>query len=180
MMSDINTSGQKTKDTPRICLIVAQGLNRVIGHNNEMPWHIPEDLQYFKRTTLGKPVIMGRKTFESIGRPLPQRPNIVITRQQDWQAEGVEVAHSIDQAIEMAKELGDFEEIMVIGGAEIYRQSLPMADRLYITQVQAAFEGDAFFPEYTLDEWRRTHCDDETSKMGISSRSKLTYEILSR
>lgn len=143
---------------PCLSLIVATAENGTIGRDNQLPWHLPGDLAYFKRTTLGKPVLMGRKTFESIGRPLPGRPNLVITRQQQWQAEGVTVCHSLEQAIAEARQMPEAiekGEIMVIGGAELYRQALPMADRIYLTQVHAQVEGDAWFPELDADHWRQ-------------------------
>lgn len=133
-----------------ISLIVAHDKNRVIGHKNRMPWHLPGDLKYFKEKTMGKPIIMGRKTFESIGRPLPGRRNIVITRNRDYEREGIEAASSLDEALKLA---GDAEEIMVIGGEQIFRLALPMADRLYVTQINHTFEGDTYFPEYG-DEWK--------------------------
>jgi dihydrofolate reductase len=134
-----------TRHVP-LALIAARARNGVIGLDNRMPWHLPEDLAYFKRVTLGKPVVMGRKTFESIGRPLPGRLNIVVTRNPDWQAAGVQVAHSLDAALALAAAAAP-EEIMLIGGAELYRQALPQADVLYLTEIDAEFAGDAFFPE---------------------------------
>lgn len=131
-----------------ISLIVAHDKNHVIGLNNEMPWHLPGDLAYFKKTTMGKPIIMGRNTFESIGRPLPGRRNIVITRNTAYTAEGIEVVHSVEDALELVK---DQEEIMVIGGQQIFTEVLPLADRLYITKIDFEFEGDTFFPAY--DGW---------------------------
>ena len=138
---------------PPLALIAARARNGVIGLDNRMPWHLPEDLAYFKRVTLGKPVVMGRKTFESIGRPLPGRLNIVVTRNPGWQAAGVQVAHSLDAALALAAEAVP-EEIMLIGGAELYRQALPQADVLYLTEIDAEFAGDAFFPEVDLARWR--------------------------
>ena len=138
---------------PPLALIAARARNGVIGLDNRMPWYLPEDLAYFKRVTLGKPVVMGRKTFESIGRPLPGRLNIVVTRNPDWQAAGVQVAHSLDAALALAAEAVP-EEIMLIGGAELYRQALPQADVLYLTEIDAEFAGDAFFPEVDLARWR--------------------------
>lgn len=142
----------------KLSLIVAAANNNVIGRNNELPWHLPQDLKYFKSVTLGKPVIMGRKTFESIGKPLPGRTNIVITRQSDWQHAGVLVASSVEDALGLAEnfrnELGQpAEEIMVIGGAEIYRSALPIASRVYLTRIDANIDGDAHFPALA-DEWR--------------------------
>lgn len=133
-----------------LALIVAMARNRVIGKDNQLPWHLPSDLKYFKQTTLGKPVIMGRRTFDSIGRPLPGRKNIVITRQPHWQREGVSTAVSLPEAIALGRSAalaGGAEELMVIGGAQIYAEALPLARRLYVTEVQAEVEGDARFPE---------------------------------
>lgn len=136
-----------------ISLIVALDKNRVIGLNNAMPWHLPGELQYFKETTMGKPIIMGRKTFESIGRPLPGRRNIVITRNAQYDAEGIELAYSLEEAIKLA---GDVEETMIIGGQQIFTESLPLADRLYITEIDYAFEGDTYFPAY--EGWQKVSC----------------------
>lgn len=139
-------------------MIAAVARNGAIGRDNGLPWRISGDLQFFKRVTLGKPVVMGRKTFESIGRPLPGRENIVITRNPDWCADGVECAASLEQALDLAGRSVDEDgakEIMVIGGAQIYRQALPLARRLYVTQVDAEVEGDAFFP-YLDDCWHET------------------------
>lgn len=133
-------------------MIVAHADNRIIGKDNDMPWHLPADLAYFKKTTLGKPVVMGRKTFESIGRPLPGRQNIVISRDQNYQAAGVDVVSSVEQALKLA---GDVEEIMVIGGGAIYAHCLPFADRLYVTQIKAAIDGDTQFPTYEQgNDWQ--------------------------
>ena len=141
-----------------VSLIVAVSRNGVIGLDNQLPWHLPEDLKYFKSVTMGKPLIMGRKTFESIGRPLPGRTNIVITRDSGWHAEGVEVAQTLLQAMTLARlacAQAELNEIMVIGGEQIYRLALPVADRLYLTEVQAEVEGDAFFPAYDPDQWQQ-------------------------
>lgn len=134
-----------------ISLIVAHDKNHVIGYENDMPWHLPGDLQYFKEMTMGKPIIMGRKTFESIGRPLPGRRNIVITRNESYAAQGIETVPSLDTALALVK---DVPEIMIIGGAQIFEQSLPLADKLYITLIDHEFKGDTFFPKY--DGWRLT------------------------
>ncbi|MFA0809880.1 dihydrofolate reductase [Microbulbifer epialgicus] len=133
-----------------IALIAAVARNGAIGKDNGLPWRLSGDLQFFKRTTMGKPVVMGRKTYESIGRPLPGRANIVITRNKDWQADGVEVVDSLEAALDLARERAaqtGAKELMVIGGAQIYRQALPLAARLYVTEVDTEVEGDAFFPE---------------------------------
>jgi dihydrofolate reductase len=142
----------------KLSLIVAAANNNVIGRNNELPWHLPQDLKYFKSVTLGKPVIMGRKTFESIGKPLPGRTNIVITRQSDWQHAGVLVASNVDDALALAEnfrnELGQTaDEVMVIGGAEIYRCALPLADKIYLTRIDEDIKGDAWFPSLSDTEW---------------------------
>jgi len=141
----------------RLALIVAQGRNRVIGHENRLPWYLPEDLRYFKQVTLGKPIIMGRKTYESIGKPLPGRTNIVITRDESWSAEGVKLARSLDEAISVAAAqalIDGVDEAVVIGGAQIYEQSLALVDRLYMTEVDAEPVGDAWFPEVDYTLWR--------------------------
>ncbi|WP_343560147.1 type 3 dihydrofolate reductase [Kiloniella sp. b19] len=148
-----------------ISMIVAHGRNRVIGVDNVMPWHIPADLKFFKAKTLGKPVVMGRKTLQSIGRPLPGRPNIVVTRDESFAVEGTTRVSSLDEAIEVAKgkaaELG-VEEIMIVGGGQIYEQMLARATRLYLTEIDLAPEGDAFFPDYRAqgswsESWREHH-----------------------
>ena len=141
----------------RLALIVAQGLNRVIGNDNKLPWYLPEDLRYFKEVTMGKPIIMGRKTFESIGKPLPGRLNIVITRDSNWSAEGVKIVASLEEAIEVGEAqamIDGVEEAVIIGGAQIYAQSLPLVDRLYLTQVEAEPEGDAHFPKIDYGQWQ--------------------------
>lgn len=142
----------------KLCLIVAVSRNGVIGLNNQLPWHLPEDLKYFKSVTMGKPIVMGRKTYDSIGRPLPGRTNIVITRDASWSAPGVEVAQTLETALELgatACDAAGAEEIMVIGGEQIYRMTLDAADRLYLTQVDADVEGDAFFPEIDPKIWNQ-------------------------
>jgi len=147
----------------KIVLIAAFAQNRVVGINNTLPWHLPEDLKYFKRTTSGKAIIMGRKTYDSIGRPLPNRTNIVISRNRDFQADGVRVVASLEAAIELAKEvnyINDVQEVMVIGGASIYEAALPIADRLYLTHVHAEIEGDAYFPEVNFKQWLEVSRED--------------------
>ncbi len=133
-------------------MIVGHANNRIIGKDNDMPWHLPADLAYFKKTTLGKPIIMGRKTYESIGRPLPGRQNIVISRDKNYQAEGIDSVTSVEEALTLA---GNVEEIMVIGGGAIYTHCLPFANRLYITHIKADIEGDTQFPYYdTEKDWQ--------------------------
>lgn len=142
-----------------VCLVVAAAENNVIGVDNELPWHLPKDLQYFKQLTMSKPIVMGRKTFDSIGRPLPGRENIVITRQQDWQHEDVHVVHDLAAAVELAQQLNPALDVMIIGGAEIYRQSLPLAEKIYLTRVYTELDGDAFFPALDASQWRETACE---------------------
>ena len=147
----------------KIVLIAAFAQNRVVGINNTLPWHLPEDLKYFKRTTTGKAIIMGRKTYDSIGRPLPNRTNIVISRNSELKIEGVKVVDSLQAAIDLAKEvnfINGVEEVMVIGGASIYEEALPKADRLYITHVHAEVAGDAYFPEVDFSQWQEISRDD--------------------
>lgn len=136
----------------KLAIIVAAARNGVIGRNNQLPWHLPQDLKYFKAVTLGKPVIMGRKTYESIGRPLPGRTNIVITRDHSWSADGVKVVHGLEEALAVA-EGSSAAEVMVIGGAEIYKAALPLAQRIYLTQIEASPDGDAFFEIPAQSGW---------------------------
>ena len=143
---------------PRLAMVAARARNGVIGLDNRLPWHLPEDLAHFKRVTLGKPVIMGRKTFESIGRPLPGRTNIVVTRNPDWQADGVIVVLSLDAAIEAAGATGA-DEAMLIGGAELYRQALPRADEIFLTEIDAEYPGDAHFPSLDPVEWQQAESE---------------------
>ncbi|MBY5981638.1 type 3 dihydrofolate reductase [Ferrimonas balearica] len=156
----------------RIALIACMARNRVIGKDNQMPWHLPADLKHFKAVTLGKPVVMGRRTFESIGRPLPGRHNIVITRQADYAPEGVTVVASIEAAIAAA---GAVEELMIIGGGELYAAMLPRADRLYITDVDLDVEGDTHFPDYQALGWdeveRTVYQPDERNLYTLTFRT---------
>jgi dihydrofolate reductase len=146
----------------RISLIAAMDRNRVIGRDNQIPWRLPAEMKWFKSATIGKPVVMGRKTYESIGRPLAGRHNIVLTRNLDYRAEGCTVVQSIEEAMKAA---GPEQEIMVIGGAHIYEQFLPLAECLYLTFVEADTQGDTFFPDFDRFEWQsvyqETHPADE-------------------
>ena len=137
--------------TMQVSIIVARARNGVIGREGALPWRLPADLRHFRETTMGKPVIMGRRTWESIGRPLPGRRNIVVTRQSNYHAVGAEIASSWDAALALA---GDAPEVMVIGGAALYREALPIAHRIYLTDVQASVEGDTRFPDLDAREWR--------------------------
>ena len=140
-----------------LSLIVATANNRIIGKDNEMPWHLPADLAYFKKTTLGKPIIMGRKTYESIGRPLPGRRNIVISRNSNYQAGGIEVVASVEEALAL---VANVEEVMVIGGGAIYRHCINAATRLYVTHIKADIAGDTQFPEFDLkNDWQKIASD---------------------
>ncbi len=136
---------------PQLTLIAALAHNRVIGRENRLPWRLPADLRFFKQTTMGKPLLMGRRTWESIGRPLPGRRMIVLTGHPGYSAPGCTVAHSLDEALTLA---GPVAEIMVIGGAALYAQTLPLAARLYLTLVEADIPGDVWFPEWNRPDWR--------------------------
>ncbi len=138
-----------------ISMIAAMADNRIIGKDNQMPWHLPADFAWFKRCTMGKPVVMGRKTYESIGRPLPGRLNIVISRDETLKIEGVTTVTSIEQALDVA---GDVEEVMIIGGGAIYASCLPMANKLYVTHIEAAIDGDTQFPDWG-DQFKETYSE---------------------
>lgn len=139
-----------------VSLIVAKARNDVIGRDGGLPWHIPEDLKFFRKVTMGKPVIMGRKTYQSIGRALPGRLNIVITRNRGWRADGVTVVDGLPAALQAAK-AAETEEAMVIGGEEIYRAALPFAHRIYLTEVDLEVAGDACFPPIDTADWAEVH-----------------------
>lgn len=136
-----------------ISIIVAISQNGVIGRDNQLIWHLPDDLKYFKKLTTGHPIIMGRKTFESIGKPLPNRTSIVVTRNKDWQHDGLIVVNNIEEAIKVAKSIAT-DEAFIIGGAEIYRSSLHFVDKIYLTQLHANFEGDTYFTIPNNAEWK--------------------------
>jgi dihydrofolate reductase len=143
----------------KLAIIAAVSENGVIGKDGGLPWHIPEDLKYFKANTTGHAIIMGRKTYDSIGRPLPKRRNIVVTRNAELRIEGVEVVTSLEAAIELAR--SDDEEPRIIGGASLYRDALPLATRLFLTRVQRTVEGDTYFPDFDEDEWEETQSQVE-------------------
>lgn len=145
----------------KISMIAAMAEDRVIGLDNQMPWHLPADLQFFKRVTLGKPVIMGRKTYQSIGRPLPGRVNIVLTRDKELQIEGVTCVQTAEQALALVQQA---PEVMVIGGATIYQQFLEQATRLYLTFIDLKVAGDTQFPDYqAVAEWRQIECEQHAA-----------------
>jgi dihydrofolate reductase len=151
-----------------ISIISAMADNRVIGINNSLPWKLPSDMKWFRQHTLGKPIVMGRKTFESFGgRALPDRPNIIITRDQEYKVDDAVVTHSIDEALQAA---GEVEEVMIIGGESFYAQMLPRADRMYLTFVHAEVEGDAWFPEYNETDWK------EIDRIDVKADEKNTFD----
>ena len=163
-----------------LSLIAALGENRVIGVDNSMPWHLPGDFKYFKATTLGKPIIMGRKTWDSLGRPLPGRLNLVVTRQADLQLEGAEVFTSLESAVARAEEWAleqGVAEVMLIGGAQLYAQGLAQADRLYLTRVALSPEGDAWFPEFELAEWALV---SEVLNPAVDGKPAYSFEVWER
>lgn len=147
---------------PRLSILVAMARNRVIGRNNQLPWHLPADLKHFKLLTMGKPIVMGRKTYESIGRPLPGRTNIIITHQTNYQAPGAIVVNSVAQALQVCKDTNTItinNESFIIGGEKLFQQTLEICQRMYITEIQKDFEGDTFFPEFDPDDWEETQRD---------------------
>ena len=159
-------------------MVMAMDLNRLIGKDGGLPWHISADLKYFKRITMGKPLIMGRKTFDSIGKPLPGRPNIVITRNRAWSADGVQVAESLSQAVELAAEHAA-EEMMIIGGASICHEAMPLTERLYLTTIDHAFDsGDTWLQSYQAEDWTAVSSEahDETGDGGF----RYSYSVLER
>jgi len=145
-----------------VSIIVAMAKNRVIGKDNDMPWHLPADLQHFRKVTTGKPIIMGRKTYESIGRPLPKRHNIIISRNSDYKVEGCDVVSSLEEAVKIA---GEVEEMFIIGGGFLYNQTIDAVDKLYLTFIDLEVEGDTFFPSYehlsTIKTFSEHHQKDE-------------------
>lgn len=160
-----------------VSAIAAVARNGVIGHHNRLPWHLPADLQFFRQTTLNHHVIMGRKSFLSIGRPLSKRINIVLSRNPHFAAAGVQIAHSIAEALSLAHQAGE-QEAFIIGGSQVYHDSLPFWQRLYLTEVDATPEGDAFFPEIDWSEWRvvreERHAPDAYNELGY------TFKLLER
>jgi len=135
-----------------ISFIVAASTNNIIGRNNQLPWSLPNDMKFFKNITWAMPVLMGRKSFESLSKPLPGRLNVVITRQKDWKPEGATVVHSVEEAIKVAT-AADYNEAFIIGGGEIFKEAMPVADKIYLTRVDVNLEGDAFFPVMNAKEW---------------------------
>ena len=152
-----------SQNKPRVSVIAALARNRVIGIENRLPWRLPEDLAHFKALTLNHPILMGRKTFESLGRPLPGRTNIVITRNPGYRRDGCLVADSIPAALALCR---DAAEVFFIGGAELYGQAIPLADRLYLTEVDIEAEGDARFPDYDRSAFREISRESHTGEKG--------------
>lgn len=161
---------------PVLALIAAMGGNRVIGINNKLPWYLPADLAHFKQLTMAKPMIMGRKTWESLPGLLPGRPHIVVTRDPAYQAKGAAVAHSLEAAIDQAiAQVGEDGEVMLIGGANLYAQALPLAQRLYLTEVDVSPAGDAWFPALDLAEWQL----DDSESYPSDLKNPYSYRFLS-
>ena len=164
----------RQSDSLPVSIVVAVADNGVIGRGNALPWDLPDDLQHFKRTTMGRPIIMGRKTYESIGRPLPGRLNIILTRDGAWQTPGVSVATSIEQAIDLAEGqalIDGADSVMVIGGAEVYRQALPFTSRVFLTRVHGNVDGDAFFDLDQIVSWR------ELSRIEVSAGGRNSHDF---
>ena len=164
----------RESDSLPVAIVIAVADNGVIGRGNALPWDLPDDLQHFKRTTMGRPIIMGRKTFESIGRPLPGRLNIILTRDSTWQAPGVSVATSMEQAIEIAEGqalIDGADSVMVIGGAEVYGQALPFTSRAFLTRVHGNVHGDAFFDLDQIVSWR------ELSRIEVSAGDRNSHDF---
>ena len=163
----------------KIAMIAAVAENNAIGIDNKLPWYLPGDLRYFKAVTMGKPIIMGRKTFESLKRPLPGRTNIVMTRDESFNHDGVKVVRSLEEAFSLAESVAMIDgasEVMVIGGEQIYRQVLPEAGRLYLTRVSQPFTGDAFFPALEEQDWKEVAREDHQTDKGL----KYSYLVLDR
>ena len=155
-----------------VSLIVAVAHNRVIGVNNTLPWHLPEDLKRFRALTTGHHIIMGRKTYESLGRLLPGRTTVIVTRNPSYHVEGALTASSLQAAIALCQQ---DDEVFVIGGAELYKDALKLADKLYLTEIDLQVEGDAFFPEFQKSEWKETSREAHTSAQGLAF-SYITFE----
>ncbi|MEI7839397.1 MAG: dihydrofolate reductase [Methylococcaceae bacterium] len=156
----------------KISLIVAMSANRVIGRNNKMPWHLSADLKRFRAITMNAPILMGRKTFESIGKPLIGRTNMILSHNLDYQPEGCLVFNSLETALNAAQNVS--EELFIIGGSTLYEMALPLAERLYLTDIQAEFEGDTFFPEIDFNDWNEIACERVTDDENVD----FTYQFL--
>ncbi len=168
-------TGNPKGPQPRISIIVAMAKNRVIGANNRLPWHLSADLKRFKALTMGHHIIMGRKTFESIGRPLPGRTILVISRNPGYQAAGTKVVHSLSAALSASAGAGD-SEVFIVGGEQIYRESLPRANRIYVTEIDKDFAGDSFFPSIASDAWHAFGREGHEDSAAGLSYSFVTYD----
>jgi dihydrofolate reductase len=165
----------------RLAMIVAAAENDVIGRDNALPWSLPEDLRYFRRVTMGKPIVMGRRTFEAIGRPLPGRRNIVVSRNRDFAANGVLTAHSLDEALAVAESHAadeDLDEVMLIGGAQLYAQALPRVQRIYLTRVHGEIDGDAHLPAIDWSAFRQR--SDERHEACGANPWAYSFQVLDR
>lgn len=166
---------------PNLSILVAMAKNRVIGKNNGLPWHLPADLKHFKSLTMGHAIIMGRKTYESIGRPLPGRTNIIVTRQTDFNVTGVIVVHSLDEALHcstLSDTTSHYCERFIIGGSDLYRQTIALSQRMYITEIQQAFDGDSYFPEYNQDEWCEKTRERHFADTNTTNATPLEYHFV--
>lgn len=160
-----------------LSIIVAASENNVIGINNHLPWHLPVDMKYFKDTTMGKPIVMGRKSFEELGKVLPGRPNIMITRQESYSAPNLYIVPSLEAGIEKAKTFGT-EEIFITGGGEIFKMAIKIVDRLYLTRVHAEVSGDTYFPEFDENEWDLVK--NERHEIDERHKYALTFQVWDR
>jgi dihydrofolate reductase len=172
--TDVTKALQSRRTATRISLIVAMAKNRVIGKDNQMPWHLPADFAYFKKVTLGHPVIMGRKTFESIGRPLQGRRNIVVSRNPAFQADGIEVVTSLHEALTKCER----DDVFVIGGAALYTEAIPRVSRIFLTEVDASPDGETFFPQLDPDQWRET--SRERREADEKNAHSVSFVVLER
>jgi dihydrofolate reductase len=159
----------------QISLIAAMDKERLIGSHNSLPWRLPADMQWFRKQTMGKPILMGRNTFASIGKPLPGRQNIVLSRNRGLKLDGCSIINSLD---DLNKATGDVDEVMIIGGAEVYDLTLPLADRLYLTTIHSTFEGDAWFPEFDEAEWSEVFREEHAA--GEANAWPYCFRILER
>ncbi|PTN10729.1 dihydrofolate reductase [Nitrosomonas aestuarii] len=166
---------------PCLSILVAMAKNRVIGKNNGLPWHLPADLKRFKLLTMGHTIIMGRKTYESIGRPLPGRRNIIVTNQTDYNVAGATIVHSLEEALNISQPSdasGDKCEQFIIGGADLYQQTLALSLRMYITEIQQVFDGDTYFPEFDQNEWFEKSRERHFSEVKTAATSQLEYHFV--
>ncbi|MXS85814.1 dihydrofolate reductase [Nitrosomonas sp. HPC101] len=161
---------------PRLAILAAVAANRVIGRNNSLPWHLPADLKHFKQLTIGQIVVMGRRTYDSIGKPLPGRTNVVLTRQHHPDVPGIITAHSIQEILDHFAQ--DDRQIFIIGGADLYQQTLPICQHLYLTEIQQDFAGDTFFPEYDRADWQEI--SREIHHVAEDSGMEYHFVVLSR